>query len=200
LASASQGNFLDVPLYSCKRCGWATAGSWREAVQGHGEGCSECRGFVELVPVGGRPLDTIAGVDRIGRPFEMRESQDLDGAVRLTLYGGLDIVVADRLTVRLQRLVASEPRVRVDLSELEFIDCSGLEALVDALARGGRLGRRLEVDRPVSAPVKRGITFLDASSLLWPADPERVYPPPRVIEGGVEAAADGGSASAASAD
>jgi anti-anti-sigma factor len=120
----------------------------------------------------------------------MREGIDLDGAVRLSLLGGLDIVVADRLTTRLQTLRASDGIVRLDLSELEFIDCTGLEAIVDELTAARRLGQSVEVDRPVSAPVKRVITFMDASSILWPADDEVPRPALRVIDGSRDADSD----------
>jgi len=176
-----------VPLYSCQRCGWATASSWREAVQGHDAGCPGCPGAVELVPLAGRAQENIAAVERVGRPFEMRERSDLDGALRLTLLGGLDIVVTDRLTTRLRTLRAELRPVRIDLSELEFIDCSGLEAIIDELAAARRLGQSLEVDRPVSAPVKRVITFMDAAAVLWPPDSEGPPAPLRVIEGAREA-------------
>ncbi len=175
-----------MPLYSCQRCGWATASSWRDAVEGHGEGCPNCTGSVELVPLAGRPQENIAAVDRVGTPFELREALDLDGALRLTLVGGLDIVVADRLTDRLLALRGEGRTVRIDLSELEFIDCTGLETIIDELTTARRLGRDLEVDRPVSPPVKRVITFMDVSSILWPADPARARPPLRVIDGAVD--------------
>jgi anti-anti-sigma factor len=116
----------------------------------------------------------------------MRESSDLDGALRLTLLGGLDIVVTDRLTTRLQALRETSRPIRIDLSGLEFIDCSGLEAIIDELAAARRLGQSLEVDRPVSAPVKRVVTFMDASAVLWPPDAEGPPAPLRVIEGGAD--------------
>jgi anti-anti-sigma factor len=144
---------------------------------------------VELVPLRGRPQENIAAVERVGRPFEMRESTDLDGALRLNLLGGLDIVVTDRLTARLQTLRSTARPIRIDLSELEFIDCSGLEAIIDELAAARRLGHSLEVDRPVSAPVKRVITFMDASAVLWPPDADRLPAPLRVIEGAKDDAA-----------
>lgn len=176
-----------MPLYSCQRCGWATASSWRDAVEGHGEGCPECPGSVALVPLAGRPQDNIAAVDRVGRPFEMRDSDALDGAVRVSLMGGLDIVVADRLTDHLTILRGTGKPVHLDLSELEFIDCTGLEAIIGELTEARAAGRSLEVDRPVSAPVKRVITFLDAASVLWPSESEVPRPALRVIDGAAEA-------------
>ncbi len=172
-----------MPLYSCQRCGWATASSWRDAVDGHGDGCPDCSGSVELVPLAGRPQENIAAVERVGQPFEMHESTDLDGALRLILVGGLDIVVADRLTSRLRVLRSLGSRVRIDLSAVEFIDCTGLETIIDELAGARRAGQAVEVDRPVSAPVKRVITFMEVADVLWPHDAEPARPALRVIEG-----------------
>jgi len=106
-----------------------------------------------------------------------------DGAIRLALLGGLDIVVVDRLIARLRVLLASRRLVRVDLSGLGFIDCTGLRAIIDAVAAARRNRQPLEVSRPVSAPVKRVITFMNAASLLWPAEGEGARPALRVIDG-----------------
>jgi anti-anti-sigma factor len=118
----------------------------------------------------------------------MRECTDPDGALRLVLLGGLDIVVADRLTSRLQALRAEGRALRIDLSGLEFIDCTGMAALIDELTSGRRLGRSVEVDRPVSAPVKRAITFMDVASDLWPPESEVARTVLRVIDGDGEPA------------
>jgi hypothetical protein len=67
------------------------------------------------------------------------------------------------------------------VSGLGFVDCTGLRVIVDAVARARRSGVRFEVDRPVSAPVKRVITYLDAASQLWPSEPRL-----RVIDGSRE--------------
>jgi ABC-type transporter Mla MlaB component len=113
----------------------------------------------------------------------MAEGTDLDGALRLTLLCGLDIVVSDRLTSRLRVLRSSGRQIRIDVSGLEFIDCSGLEAIMDELASARRAGHAVEVDRPVSAPVKRVITFMDVADVLWPDDVDDGRPALRVIEG-----------------
>ncbi len=172
-----------MPLYSCQRCGWATASSWRDAVDGHDNGCPDCTGAVELVPLAGRAQENIAAVERVGKPFEMHEASDLDGALRLTLLGGLDIVVADRLTARLRVLRSWGRAVRIDLSVLEFIDCTGLEAIMEELASAQRAGQPVEVDRPVSAPVKRVITFMDVADIMWPTGEHDSRPTLRVIDG-----------------
>ena len=110
----------------------------------------------------------MACVESVGTPLEMRQYDDLDGALRLVLRGALDIIVVDRLTERLRALVATGRLVRVDLSELGFIDCTGLRTIAREGERARALGLRMEVDRPVSAPVKRVISFLNAESELWP--------------------------------
>jgi anti-anti-sigma factor len=174
--------FVTVPLYSCKRCGWATASSWRTAVRAHEVGCPDCSGSVELTPHSGTLRDNVACVESVGTPLEMREYDDLDGALRLVVRGALDIVVVDRLTERLRALVATGRPVRVDLSELGFIDCTGLRTIAREGERARALGLRMEIDRPVSAPVKRVISFLKAESELWPtaAGPPRL----RVVDSG----------------
>jgi anti-anti-sigma regulatory factor len=135
------------------------------------------------VPLAGRPQDNVAAVERVGTPFDMHESSDLDGALRLTLLGGLDIVVSDRLTARLRVLRSWGRHVRIDLSGLEFVDCTGLEAIIDELDGARRAGQPVEVDRPVSPPVKRVITFMDVADVLWPPDLQDVRPKLRLIEG-----------------
>lgn len=102
--------------------------------------------------------------------LELSERQDADGAVRLTLIGELDLSVTGRLRGRLDQLGRSQRRVRLDLSQLEFIDCSGLRAILSALADARRKQRALEVDRRVSPNVSRVISLVHIASDLWPAE------------------------------
>jgi anti-anti-sigma factor len=67
-----------------------------------------------------------------------------DGAHVVTLGGELDLRSADELEAALGRVPAGEPaRICVDLSELQFIDSTGLAILVkahqDAAKAGGGL-------------------------------------------------------------
>ena len=78
--------------------------------------------------------------------------------------------------------------MRIDLSALEFIDCTGLEAIMDELASARRANHPVEVDRPVSAPVKRVITVMDVADVLWPEEVVDSRPALRVIEGEAPAA------------
>ncbi len=105
-----------------------------------------------------------------GPSFEIRESIDGDGAVRVTLIGELDIAVAEAVERRLRRLRADRCPGRIDLSQLDFIDSSGVQTVVLALKHARRSGHELEVDRRVSASVARLIDMMGIGSQLWPSD------------------------------
>ena len=101
--------------------------------------------------------------------FDVRQRHDADGALRVTLMGELDLAVSDGLTAQLDRLRRSERRVRLDLSELDFIDCCGINGILRALAEARRLHWDLEVDPLVSPGVRRITSLEDIASELWPA-------------------------------
>lgn len=72
-------------------------------------------------------------------PFEITETVDGEGVVRLELAGELDLATRGTLERRLLELSFSPTPVRVDLSRLEFIDASGINALLRATAGRARL-------------------------------------------------------------
>ena len=86
--------------------------------------------------------------------FGVRQRHDADGAVRMTLTGELDLSATDGLRARLDEVQRPERRVRLDLSELEFIDCSGIRAILDAMAEARRDGCALR-GGPVRQPDRR---------------------------------------------
>jgi anti-anti-sigma factor len=104
-----------------------------------------------------------------GPSFEIRESIDDDGAVRVTLIGELDIAVADAVEDRLRQLRDDGRPARIDLSELDFIDSSGVQAIVLGLKHARQSGHDLEVDRRVSSTVERLIDMMGIGPQLWPA-------------------------------
>jgi anti-anti-sigma factor len=106
-----------------------------------------------------------------GHPlFGVRQRHDADGAVRMTLMGELDLSATDGLRVRLGEARRATNRVRLDLSELEFIDCSGIRAILDAMAQARRDGTALEVERSVSPIVGRLVSLGSIAGDLWPSD------------------------------
>ena len=100
--------------------------------------------------------------------FECRERTDPDGARRLTLHGEVDIAVADELARRLHGLERFGARTRLDLSELQFIDLCGLDAILAALSSARSAGWPLEVDRRVSRSVERIVSYAGVEALIWP--------------------------------
>jgi anti-anti-sigma factor len=103
-----------------------------------------------------------------GPSFEIRESVDGDGALRVALIGELDIAVADAIEQRLRRHRDDGRPVRLDLSQLDFIDSSGVQAVVIGLKHARRSGHQVEVDRRVSASVERLIEMMGIGAQLWP--------------------------------
>jgi anti-sigma B factor antagonist len=106
-----------------------------------------------------------------GPSFEIREKVDANGVVRLALVGELDIAVADRVEERFRQLREDDRRVRLDLSKLDFIDSSGVRAIVLGLKHAREGGRELEVDERVSSTVARMIDIMGIGSQLWPGEP-----------------------------
>ena len=105
-----------------------------------------------------------------GPSFEIWENVDADGVVRLALVGELDIAVAGKVEERLRRVWEGDLRVRLDLSGLEFIDSSGVRAIVLGLKHARQRGHELDVERRVSSPVERMIQIMGIAPQLWPED------------------------------
>src|SRR5947209_1422386 len=102
----------------------------------------------------------------LGSAFEIHERREGRGA-RLKLTGELDLAVADLLADRLCELQDQQLPVRLDLSELEFMDSTGLNLVIKAADDARRDGWRFEVDRDVSPPVRRLFQLVNIDSLLW---------------------------------
>jgi anti-anti-sigma factor len=84
-------------------------------------------------------------------PFAIEESVGRDGSVRLTLRGELDLATAGQLAARLEGLQNAPGRVRLDLSQLAFIDSSGIGVIVAAI----RADRDLEIEDQLEPSVRR---------------------------------------------
>jgi anti-anti-sigma factor len=58
--------------------------------------------------------------------------------------------------------------VRLDLTELDFIDSSGLRELIVALDDARPDGWRLDIEPQLTAPVRRTVDIAGLTSYLWP--------------------------------
>jgi anti-anti-sigma factor len=101
-------------------------------------------------------------------PLEVEQSVDVEGATRLRLLGELDLSVSEDLAERLRELRRAGENVRLDLSELEFIDSSGIRTLVMELREARQHGSRLEVAREVAPGVQKLVRILGVGFVLWP--------------------------------
>lgn len=100
--------------------------------------------------------------------FRIDERLGDDGVVWLALFGELDLSVSDELRHRLGELRRGGLDVRLDLSQLEFIDSSGLRELIVAVSESRRDGWRLEVGTDVQSTVRRVIDLVGVGSYIWP--------------------------------
>ncbi|KSU60682.1 anti-sigma factor antagonist [Gordonia sp. JH63] len=84
------------------------------------------------------------------------------GAVAIRPEGRLNMVVAPRLRDQLHELVGSgSARIVVDLSGTDFIDSSGLGALVSGL----KVARQAGGDLRIAAPTPQVVTVLELTNL-----------------------------------
>ena len=85
--------------------------------------------------------------------FTIHESR-INGSVRLSLTGELDLGTTPVLEDRLTRLQATNSPVMLDLSRLDFIDSTGLHLLV-RMVGDARIKRwQLRIEPDVSPQVK----------------------------------------------
>jgi len=112
------------------------------------------------------------GTAEIVPPFWIEEAPDAAGALRLTLFGELDLNVADELGARLAELKTAGTGVRLDLSELTFIDSSGIRVVTRARLEASRDGWALDIDPHVSEVVRRPLELLGLDEVLWSKTPD----------------------------
>jgi anti-anti-sigma factor len=74
------------------------------------------------------------------------EAREAGGVTYMTLGGEFDLAAIEQFESAIGKLEANEPETLViDLSELDFMDSSGLRALVMADQRARQRGRRLAI-------------------------------------------------------
>jgi anti-sigma B factor antagonist len=83
-------------------------------------------------------------------------TRECGGHVVVALRGELDLADAANVTAALAEAAARAPEIIVDLTALEFIDCSG----VAALEHGRRLARHAGGDLVLAAPQRRVLKVL----------------------------------------
>jgi len=90
------------------------------------------------------------------------EQSERDGVVVLTTAGRLNMVAAPQVKARIDDTVAAgNARVVVDLSAVEFMDSSGLGALIGGL----KSTRQAAGDLRIAAPTEQVVTVLRLTNL-----------------------------------
>ncbi|HTX30184.1 MAG TPA: STAS domain-containing protein [Solirubrobacteraceae bacterium] len=103
-----------------------------------------------------------------GNEFDIRESRTADGVLRVTVYGELDLETGPALATRLEQLRSPGLTIHLDLSELDFIDSTGIQVLIEAAAAGEELGSELGIEPTLTPQVERVMTLVHADRLLLP--------------------------------
>ena len=84
------------------------------------------------------------------------------------LIGELDVAVIDDLSTRLRELRKGGYPVRLDLSELQFVDSSGIQEILRAVSAARRDSWQLSVEGPMTDQVARTVDLVGARTFLWP--------------------------------
>jgi anti-anti-sigma factor len=108
--------------------------------------------------------------DRTGsQVFEVRRIREA-GCWRLALYGELDLASADRLEDAIREAERGGLRIVIDLSDLQFIDSTGLSVLVRAHTRSREDGQRLSFRPSKHEAVARLLALTDTAKMLGALD------------------------------
>jgi len=92
---------------------------------------------------------------------------DRNGRAVVVIRGELDLATAPDLETALSELQEAGQDVAVDLRELEFIDSTGLRALVAAHARAEDSEQTFVIVRPrPGAPIERILAIAGVASVL----------------------------------
>lgn len=118
--------------------------------------------------------------------FSMRVSVQMQ-VIEVLIAGELDVYTAFLFTMAIKRLEKLEvPVITVDLTNLKFIDGSGLAALREARQRADQVGRTFNAKRP-DLRVRRFLTLAGQGELLDPPVPHPTSVPSQPDQtGGVQ--------------
>jgi anti-anti-sigma factor len=89
-----------------------------------------------------------------------------EGCEQLKLIGELDLGTAPLLEDRLRQLRDDKVSVRLDLSELQFMDSTGLHVLIRAVQESRADGWHLELAPNLSPPVRRLLQLVNVEAFL----------------------------------
>lgn len=99
----------------------------------------------------------------------MRLSEEQDGhGVRLSAAGELDLATSGSLQDQLRRLCDLGGPVRLDLSEVTFVDSTGLRIILEGVRDFRAAGCGLVLERDVAPQVRKLVRMTSTEQILWP--------------------------------
>lgn len=110
-----------------------------------------------------------------GSPLYIEHDRLPDGTIRLALVGELDLATMDLLEQDLDQATATEKRLVLDLRRLQFIDSSGLHALLRIDRRLTEAGGKLTIVRGPRA-VERLFRLTGLDTRLRMVDSDEIDP------------------------
>jgi anti-anti-sigma factor len=99
-------------------------------------------------------------------PFGIRVLPMQAGIARVRVIGEVDLCTAPLLEKALVRELEAASKLLLDLSEVSFLDSSGLHAIVSAARAASANGGMLAVDSPLPAQARRVIEITGLEELL----------------------------------
>jgi anti-sigma B factor antagonist len=110
--------------------------------------------------------DEVVDVDR----FVLISEPSANGALMIIVQGELDLAHASELKVLLTRELGAGRSVLLDLSEVQFIDSTGLAAIVSALNHTRDSGCELQLVGGLQPQARRLMELTGVLPMLSPAD------------------------------
>lgn len=88
-------------------------------------------------------------------PFAVAVSRLGDHEIEVAVTGELDLVSASQLEETLKRELLADNDVLLDLSDMDFIDSTGLHAIVESVRTAKSVGRKLKLSAELPAHARR---------------------------------------------
>lgn len=88
-------------------------------------------------------------------PFAVAVSRLGDHEIEVAVKGELDLVSASQLEETLKRELLADNDVLLDLSGMDFIDSTGLHAIVESVRTAKSVGRKLKLSAELPAHARR---------------------------------------------
>jgi anti-sigma B factor antagonist len=88
-------------------------------------------------------------------PFAVIVTPLSDDEVRVSVEGELDLVSASELEEKLKRELLASNDVLLDLSAMDFIDSTGLHAIVESVRTAKAVGRKMKLSSDLPSHARR---------------------------------------------